>query len=267
MSNSLSTAVENLVAAEQQINSISGLPPAAQQIKTDSSGIISSLVPVIQTMQTEIGGFVQTAIPELNEIETMASEKSPLPDIEAKIATVVGETNTLKPLVQEATDKINSAMSQVLGYFNQLAGIESDLTSQMTTLQGKLGNAKGEEEATKKRYYYLLALGPFGLIGLAVALGLYLKWKSDVNDYESQISSLNTQINSLKAMKSASQLMGSDFQLVVTKISGVKNSVDFVANDVLKISSDLDSGTALLIIDIMVKAAITEVTTLGIDAS
>ena len=61
--------------------------------------------------------------------------------------------------------------------------------------------------------------------------------------------------------------MGSDFQLVVTKISGVKNSVDFVANDVLKISSDLDSGTALLIIDIMVKAAITEVTTLGIDAS
>lgn len=48
MSNSLSTAIENLVAAEQQVNAISGLPPAAQQIKTDSSGMISSMVPVVR---------------------------------------------------------------------------------------------------------------------------------------------------------------------------------------------------------------------------
>ena len=94
-----------------------------------------------------------------------------------------------------------------------------------------------------------------------------MKWQSDVNGYESQISSLNTQINSFTAMKSACHTMGSDFQGVVTKISGVKNSVDFLTGDLLSVSSDLDSGSTLTVIDIMVTAAITEVTTLGVDAS
>ncbi|MEH2305152.1 hypothetical protein [Nostoc sp.] len=267
MSGFLSQVVANLVAAEQQIKSLSGLPAAAQQIQTNSSAIILPMVSQIQTMQQAGSGFVQTAIAQLNEIETMVLNNQVLPEIEAKMATVLSQASTLKSTVDEVFVRINSVSSQVLGYFNQLAVIESDLTSQMTALQGQLGNAQSEEEAAKKKYYYLIALGPFGLIGLAVALGLYLKWQSDVNDYESQISSLNSQINSFNAMKSACQLMVSDFQGLVTKISGVRNSVDFLVSDILTINSDLDTGTTLLVIGIMVKAAITEVTTLGVDAS
>lgn len=274
MSGFLSQAVANLVAAEQQIKSLSGLPAAAQQIQANSSDIILPMVSQVQTMQQTCSGFVQSAIPQLNEIETLVSNKQPLPEIAAKMATVLSETGTLKATVDQVSTQINSVSSQVLGYFNQLATIESDLTSQMTTLQGQVGNAQSEEDAAKSRYYYLFGLAPLALFGApamlaaaATALGLSLKWQSDVNDYESQISSLNAQVNSLNAMKSACQLIGSDFQGVVTKISGVSNSVDFLSSDILAINSDLDTGTALLVISFKVKAAIVEVTTLGVDAS
>ncbi len=267
MSGYLSQAVTNLIAAEQQITALSGLPPAAQEIQSQSSVVISQMTPQIQTLQKAVSSFVQSAIPQLNSIETMVSGGQPLPQIKAAMANVQNEATALKSSVDGTSGQINAASSQVLGYFGQLATIESGLTQQMTTLQGQLGDAQGEEDAAQKRYYYLLALGPFGLVGLAVALGLYLKWKSDVNDYQSQISSLNTQINSLSAMNLACQQMGNNFQGVVAKISGVRNSVDFLASDILTIESDLDSGSALPVIGIMVNAAITEVTTLGVDAS
>lgn len=267
MNGLLSQSVANLVAAEQQISAFSRLPPAAQQIQAESSSIISALVSPIQSMQQAVSSFVQTAIPQLKNIQIMVSSNQPLPQIKAAMAIVQNEVSSLKPTVDGISAQINSASSQVFGYFNQLATIESGLTAQITTLQGQLGNAQSEEDAAKKKYYYLLALGPFGLIGLSVALGLYLKWQSDVNDYESQISSLNAQINSFNAMKSACQQIGTHFQGVTTKISGVRNSVDFLTSEILEVSSDLDAGSALPIIGVMVNAATTEVTTLGVDAS
>ncbi len=47
----------------------------------------------------------------------------------------------------------------------------------------------------------------------------------------------------------------------------MENAVDFLAGELLSINSDLQSGTSLLVIGIMVTAAITEVSTLSIDAS
>lgn len=267
MSGYLSQTVANLVAAEKQISALSGLPTAAQKIQAESAATISPAISQIQAMQKTVTGFVQQSTSELNKIETMVSGNQPLPTIKAAMVNVQNEASVLQSNVNGATTQIKTTSSKVLGYFGQLTTIESDLTAQMTTLQGQLGNAQSEEDAAKKRYYYLLALGPFGLAGLAVALGLYLKWKSDVNDYESEVSSLNKQINLFKTMKSACQLLGTDFQMVVTKITGVKNSVDFLVSDILTIESDLDSGSALPIIEIKIKAAITEVTTLGVDAS
>jgi hypothetical protein len=68
-------------------------------------------------------------------------------------------------------------------------------------------------------------------------------------------------------MKGACQQLGGDFQCVVSKISDVENAVDFLAGELLSINSDLQSGSSLLVIGIMVTAAITEVSTLSIDAS
>ncbi|MDB9390218.1 hypothetical protein [Microcystis aeruginosa] len=267
MSGLLSQSVANLTAAEQQVTSISGLSEAAQQIQSESSTAITKLIPQIQAMQQAINSFVQTAIPQLENTNTMISNNQPLSQIKTMIAVLQNEVSSLKSNVDDISSQNHSVSSLVFGYFNQLATIESSLTEQITSLQGQLGNAQSEEDAAKKKYLYLIALGSFGLIGLSVAPGLYLKWKSDVNSYESETSSLNAQINSFNTLKSNCQLMATDLQGVTTKISSVQNSVDLLASEILTINSDLDSESILSVIGLKVNAAITEVNTLGIDAS
>jgi hypothetical protein len=267
MSGYLSQALANLAAAERQITNLLGLPPAARPIQADSSAVIGPMITQVQTLQKTVADFVRIATSQLNGAETLIAGNQPLAAIKAAMATVRGEADTLKSKVDGLSSQISAASSRILGYFNQLATVESALASEMGILRGQLGTAQGEESAAKSKYYWLIALGPFGLIGLAVALGLYLKWQSDVNGYESQIAALNGQISALVAMKSTCQQLGTDFQGVVTKISGIRNSGDFLASDILTINTDLDAGSALSVIGIMVKAAITQVTTLGVDAS
>jgi hypothetical protein len=267
MSGLLSQAVANLVGATQHVSALSGLPPQAQQLQAATSRSISSLVSQIKSMQQAGSSFSQTALPQLNDIETMVSNEQPVAAIKARMAAVLGEAQPLQSTVEEVSGQVASVSSLIFGYFNQLAAIESNLTTQMTALQGDLGNAESEEDAARKRYYYLIALGPFGLVGLSVALGLYLKWRSDVNGYESQISSLNAQINAIMAMKSACQQMGTDFQAVIAKSSGVRNSTDFLTGSIMNIDHDVGTGTNHTVLGIMVRAAITEVTNLGVDMS
>lgn len=267
MSGLLSQALANLEAAEQQVATLSNLPPAAQQIQAESAAAISPLSSQIRSIQNMVGNFIGTAGPELSVLETMAAQGQSTSSIEEQLADVQNAAATLKSNVDEASGRIQAASSQVFGYFDQLAAIRSELTAQINTLQGQMNDAQSAEAAASKRYYYLLALGPLGIAELAAALSLYMKWKSEVNNYAAQASSLSAQINTLSQMESACQQLEADLQSVATKILDVKNSTDFLSSDILEINSDLASGSALPAITLMVKAAITETSTLAIDAS
>jgi hypothetical protein len=268
----LSQAVANLVAAEQRIKALPGLPTAAQQVQSESLAAISPLVPPIQTLQAAVSSFTQTAIPQLKDVETMISSNQSAQQIAMAIANVQGEASTLKPRVDGVLAQVQTVSSQVFGSFNQLANIESGLLTQVAGLQGQLSTARSEEAAAQKRLSLIRNLGT-----LAVALrggategavvALLLKLQSDVNTYEEQLSSLTAQINALNQLRSATQQLGADLRSVVTKVSGVQNSVNFLTSEVMNIISDLSSGASLSAIGILVNAAITESTTLSVDAS
>ena len=67
-------------------------------------------------------------------------------------------------------------------------------------------------------------------------------------------------------MNAATGQLATDFRNVITAVSSVKNSISFVSNDFLVINSDLSLGDIRTVIEIAVKAAITEVKTLSVDA-
>lgn len=267
MAGRLSQVLANLAAAEKQISSLSGLPPAAVPIQSSSAASIGTTIAQTQALQQAVSAFVQSSTPQLNQIEAMVSAKKPVPAIEAAVAEVQHESNALQTKGDRISSQIGALSSEVLGYLGRLVPIETSLSDQMTTLRGQLENAQNEEEATKRKYYWLLALGPFGLIGLAVALGLYFKWKSQVNDYETQINSLNAEIHHLSSMKSTCQFMGDAMRDLASKISGLRNAIDFLTSNTLTISSDLNPAHALTVIGLMVHAAMTEVNALGMDAA
>ncbi|WP_072453574.1 hypothetical protein OPV09_15910 [Janthinobacterium sp. TB1-E2] len=267
MAGLLTQTLANLLAAQQQIAALGGLPPAAQQIQAGCNALIQPMVMQTRTLQQAVAAFVQAATPQLAQVQSMLSAQAPLPDIKAAMSALQQQARQLQGTANGTAGTLTAQTAQLMGYFNQLAGVEAGLQSQVTALQGQLGDAQSELDAAQKRYYYLLALGPFGLVGLAVALGLYLKWKSDVSDLQGQIGGLNGQIGAFNGMKAACQQLGADCQGLAASISDVRNAVNFLVSDLLEVSGDLDAGDAAVVIALMATAASTELATLGTDAA
>jgi chromosome segregation ATPase len=268
MSGVLSQAVANLVAVEQQVTSLTGLPASAQQVQSSSAALIGPLVSQIQAVQQSCAGFVQSAVPQLTEIQSMVSSGQSVTDIEANMATVAGEASSLQSILQAATTQIASTSRQLDGCFNQLTQIEAGLKAAATELQGQIGTAQGQEAADQRKYDLLLALSAFGgAFGLAAASAALTSIKAQLNALERQGSATNAQINSLDMMATACQTLASSLQDVVTKVSSVSNAVDFLNSDLLTINSDLQSGDSMTVVGVLVATAITEVNTLGVDTS
>ena len=268
MSGFLSQAVANLTLAEQQFAGISGLPSAAQSIEASLKASIAPVVMSIGTTQQAGTTFAKNAQARLNSIATALSVSNP--DVAAVVAQMTSlreATSQFQSSANELAGQVTSMSSTVDGYFNQINSIEQAQSASITALQSNLGNAQSEEEVARKKYYYLLALGPFGLPGLAVALALYRHWQSEVNNYQSQISVLKAQIASLTASQATCQLMATDLKSVVVGVSDVRNTVNLLVSDVLAISSDLNLGDSLTVLRIAVQTAATEVGTLLTDIS
>lgn len=268
MNGILSQAVANLVATENTLRSLGNLPPGAQSIQVSSSALIVGLVTQVQQLQSATAAFTRSALPVLQQIGSdIGAGRATVPGVESTLAPVSDSASQVQLIADSVASAFKSANGTVAGYFPQLATIEGVLNAQITALQGQLGDAQSNEDAAQKRYYYLLALGPFGLIGLAAALALYLHWKSQVDDIESQINGLNAGIAGFQQMKNSCQTLGANFQDLLSRTADVDNAVDFICGDLLTIGSDLRTSGNLAVINLMVTTASTQITTLAQDAA
>ena len=266
-SGTLSQSLDNLIATDSRIRAISNLPAGAVTIQNETVANTSSITSQIRSLQGHVGSYVNSALPQLNTIETMLTNKEPFDKIKAAVKSLQKETGSLSTNSNQVLSSIQNTMTITNSYFNQLNLIQASLTAQRTNLEAQLLNAQSREEAAKKKYYWLIALGPFGLIGLAAALAAYLAIKSEVDGYKDQVNSLNSQISSLNSISAATDDLSTNIGDVVSKASSVNNAVSFVANDVLNIENDLGSGDDPTIVKLLVATSITEVNTLKVDAS
>jgi hypothetical protein len=263
----LSQAMANLSSAEQQIQAIGGLPPDAASIQSQSVGLIREIVPEIEQLQGRVLSYVERAQSQLNQIERLLADNAPLELVLPQLKALQVDSCDVKGSVDSLALKIVGSANQVFGFANPLAAVQSQLRSQKISLQEQLSNARSEQEAIHKRYLYLLALGPFGLVGLATALGLYFKWKSDADNLEAQVNAANLQISRLDIMMCATNQLIADFRDLSSKITGVKNTIDFLAADISTIITNTEQAGGGTAIELYIKAALFQILTLKCDAS
>ena len=228
---------------------------------------IPRLITRIQSLQSYVAKYVESALPQLDTIETMLANNVPLEEIRTAVDNLRKETDFLNTILDPVMLCIEETIETMYGYPDQLTSILAGIIKQRTVLQGQLGYAENREKTVEKKYCMLIALGPFGLAGLAAATAFYMSIKKEVNGYKSEISALNSQIDSLNIMITATGQLYTDLGNVTSSVASVKNAVSFVSNDILEIESDLSSEDARIVIAIKVKATITEVKTLAIDVS
>ena len=267
MSGLLSQSIANLQLAYQRVSSQGGLPSDAQQIQQALSSKIPSMISQIKLMQGSVQTFVQTAIPLMKAIQTMLTNNDPISTIQASMATVKSKFTELQSVVWAVSGKIVANNSQAEGYVGNLATIITNNTAMIASLKSQLGSAEREESSAKQNYDYLLALGLLGLIGLAAALALYERWRSEVDDLQKQVSNLNAQITMLQNFNSNCNRMISNLSNLVSTTESVGNVATIISTEISVIDDDLGKQKSRIVIGVMVAAAITEIGVLSSDAS
>lgn len=263
----LSQTMANLSSTEQHINAIGGLPPDAASIQSQSVSLIGEIIPELQALQKQVLSYVEHAQSQLNQIESQLANNMPLELVLQQIKALQVDSSSIKSSVDSQVTKIVASANQVFEFANPLAAVQSQLRAQTTALQSQMSNARNEEDAIHNRYLYLLALGPFGLIGLAAALGLYLQWKSEADNLEAQWNASNFQIHELAMMMVVTNQLIADFRDLSSRISAVKNTIDFLESDITTIITDTGQAGGRTVIEVYTKAALHQVLALKSETS
>lgn len=267
MNGLLSQAATSLANYINQASSIQNLPQQAQQVQSLINSLFSNILAEIPSYQSAVLAYIASAQTQLSNAVISLANGEPVSSVAGEVSNVI---TAMTPLQIQATSLLNTVTtsnSQLTPQFTSLANIEGTLNGQIASFQGQIGNAQGQMEAARKRYYWLLALGPFGLPGLAAALALYLAWSGEVSALQDQINSLNGQINSLQGMIGACQSLSSSAASVLAAVTGVKNTIDNLVSDFNNIQNDLQSGSNPQVLELYLKTATAELAILESDVS
>jgi hypothetical protein len=266
----LSSLIASIQSEITVLSAVSGLPPDMQAIQADAIALFRTSVQQIATAQTLATGFAGPAMGTLDGVSAQVSANN--------IAGALSAIQTLQTQATETQDKIlqivqqtQSANSQANGWVATIATTQARLTAQKNSLQAQLDSKRSDADSAKKKELYLIALGPLGLVGLAVAMGIYSKLQSEVDDLNNQANDIANQLNTVTATGVSVGALQADLQSGVGAISSLRNAVEFVSTDVgnviASLSASSDPKNSITVITLFVQTCRTELTTVLADAS
>lgn len=264
MPGTLTTALNTAKTTLGQFTAIPSLPPQAQAIQNQVAAGMNPLLTATPPFQTALLGYLQQAIPQLQSVLSQLKGGADPAGVRQTLTAITGNFAAFGQQAAPIVADAGNARNVISQAESDTAGVEQQLQGQIASINGQIGAAQSEEDAAKKRYYWLLALGPFGLAGLAAALALYLKWKSDISDLQDKINGLNAQIGPIQAMIAACKTLASAAGQLVSAIDGLQNAIDAVGDDCAEIVANLSNASEL---ELFINATIGVMQTLEADAS
>ncbi len=261
----LSQTIANLKSLNQQLGAMTNLPASAQGLQQSAQSLFNTDVANLLSIQSSTLAYTSANIPQLS---TAVSNLQAGDTTGA--AVIVDAANkgaiALSATVGSLLNNIMATKTQVISFSNSLISIEQDLQNQIIALQVQVSAAESRVAQYNKEKYYFLALGPFGLVGLGIAIGLLVTWNNKANDLSAQASSMNAQAAGLQAMMASIKGLINNFSTAVSQISNINNSVTFLSADIQEVITDLNQagGSAALI---YLMTAQHEAETLATDAS
>lgn len=268
MTGLLSQTLANLQTAMAHLNTLKNMPAGAVTLQASITKEVKNFTPHVSALQVAASSFCTSSIVDLTKALEIAKGDAPITGISPMIQSVQNQAVSLQDGVNAATSEVGEAITNFPNYANSLAAVVSQLNSEKAVLQGKALAARNEAAAKKKSYYWLFALGPFGLLGLAAALTAWQIMKKQVNELEQQDASLTAQATQLLMMTTAMGQLSTDITTLAVKVSQVKNAVDILAGDVTAIIADIQNAKSTRVeIQMYLSGALAEVTSLQVDAS
>jgi hypothetical protein len=263
----VSQALANLESVARELAGLSGLPQDADAARTTVEASITALVPVVTATSQTVVGFVATATP----LADKAASALAAGDAQGVVDALGGIQAASPPAgtsVAQATQALQATMGSVNAQAGTLANAESALQGQITQATNELNQAQASADELDKKKYYWLALGPFGLIGLGICIGMIVDATNRVNGILQRVSALRAQVAQWTKMKADMDLVAGDLPQLATKLQSLQNGLDFVGSDITAVLDDVRSaGSGSAIAKAYILTTQAELATLRADAS
>lgn len=263
--NIYSQLIVNLSNLNAQLGAISNLPADANGIKSTTQGLIQTDISNLKSIQTLVLNYTSPTIPILNAVLDDLKNNN-ISTASEKINKANDDAKNLADSISGLIGGIVDTKTQIVSLFSALAAINQNLKGKIIVLNSRAQDAQKEADYYNKRKYYFLALGPFGLVGLGIAIGFLVSWTKKANDLSAQVSSLNVQATAIQILVTNVDALITNFTSAVNQISNIKNSVDFLSADIQNVISDLNNSSISNAV-LFLTAVIHELETLQGDAS
>ncbi|EGQ9205189.1 hypothetical protein NMR54_003463 [Vibrio cholerae] len=268
MTGRLSQSLTNIENVAQHIVSIPNLPSDAQSIAQNLKQSSDSLINDVKRIQSDTAPYVEKVKPLLNEMLALADKKAPVNDIMPLQEQVMELTEAHQTQYGALLTDIQNHARNIDSAVSNIANITSELRKEEASINAQLDAKRSELESAKKKYYYLLALGPFGLVGLATALALFNKLKGEENTLAGKAQHLSNKLHMVKTMEFSLNTLSQEVGNLLNALSSLSNGVSLIRGDLDNIMQDVfQSPINYTVLAIHIHAALAQVEELEQDAA
>jgi hypothetical protein len=241
--NIVTQALANVIATSQNLATVTGLPAQAASVQTQAVKIANEIVPVVQTLKQQVQLFVQLAGPLLGS--ALAALDASAPDQAKPIVVRLQEAATgLAGTALASSKQLGSARDSSNGCVGSMSAVQSTLDGDIAAANAERTSRQSEVDSLNKNKYYWLLLGPFGVIGLGIAIGELVTANNRVAEIETRISALGQQAAQAGKMKIDVQQLSTALSSLAGRLEDLKSSVDFVCADMKLVLKDLGDAQA-----------------------
>lgn len=267
MTGTLTQSLANLTATEKTIGSLQGLPGTAKPVVKESAVLVTDITQKVKALQASAKAGMPKIDAGLAKALTDLDAGKPLSDVMVSVKAASAVAATLEAEAEAVSMTASKMRGTVAGFSQDLAKVAHGIDQEITTMNATLLMLESKRDAEQKRYYLLLLLGPFGLIGLAVALALYEEMKGNVDKLSQQIRDQEAQIQQAKSLIGAVKVLNKDFGILASNASGLQNALSFLSSDIAEIIDDLEHAEARSAIKAYIVAAQAEAKEVAEDAA
>jgi hypothetical protein len=262
-----SQAIANVRLAQSQLAGISGLPDGAAAVQASIAGTLATMIPAVETASTAVLSFAAQAAQPLDAADA-AIEESDAAAVKVAISSFQSAIHPAMSAVTAATSGVQAALAALAADNQTLAGIGSNLHDQITNANAQADAASSQADSLDKSKLYWLALGPFGLVGLAICIAEITEANDNINGIRQHVSELRAQATQWTQMQANLSLLEHDVPNLADTLLSLRNALDFLSGDATEVVSDVaTAGAGSPIARAFILTARQQLATLRTDAS
>jgi hypothetical protein len=238
----MSQAIANVRLAQDHLVAITGLPSAAAAVQVNLEGALTTLIPATQTAASAVLEFAAAAAAPMEAANTavMAGDAG---GVKSALDAVQSAMRSAAAAVGTATTGVDAALARLNADSQTLANVDVSLSAQIAQADGEADAAQGEADSLEKNKYYWLLLGPFGLVGLGICIGMLVDATNKVNGIRQHVSELKAQAAQWTKMQADVDLLRHDIPNLSSTLSSLQNALDFLGGDITEVVADVGNVT------------------------